>query len=169
MHLLIDGYNLVHVVGADRDDLLELLHLYQTDRQVAMSVVFDGAQKFMGSDRRDRYGAIDIYFSRPGESADELIEELCSKSPGQYVVVSDDREVQDHGEKHRCLSLSSQEFSKRLRSSAYPKLLVQEVPELEDKDEEALPLYPRVSTKKKGAAKKLNKRERRKFSQLKHL
>jgi hypothetical protein len=83
------------------------------------------------------------------------------------VVISSDNAVVRDAERFGCITLSSQEYSKKLTTLTRPI----ENPFLEDKGdvEESESLYPRVTTKKKGVAKRLPKRERKKINQLKNL
>lgn len=175
--LLIDGYNLLHVLDQSplqtwekkRSDFLERLHRYQAQKHVDMTVVFDSSEVGSLVPRRDKWGEIEIIYTEKGLSADEWIASACRENPGRYIVVSNDREVISNAQFHRCVSLSSDEFARKI--SAATRVLDEIVDTegyTEDKDED-FPLYPKVSTKKKGVAKRLPKRERQKFGLLKNL
>lgn len=174
--LLIDGYNLLHVIEKGfikslqqkRNDLIEKLHFYQVEKNVNITVIFDGSQPFPGSQRRDRYGNLEIIYTPPESSADDWISEECERNYGSFIVVSSDQEIIRDAERFGCITLSSQEFLKKLSQLTRPL----DNPYLEDKetpDEGPETLYPRVTTRKKGVAKRLPKRERRKYHQLKNL
>lgn len=173
IHLLIDGYNLLYALEKGlitsledkREELLSRLHDYQTAKNVEMTIVFDSAIAAPLGGNRDRYGNIEIVFTHSKESADDWIKRACREKYRDYVVVTNDREIIAVAESEGCLCLSCEEFRMKLNSIKNPAV---ENPYLEDKLED-YPLYPRVSTKKKGVAKKLPKRERRKHHQLKNL
>lgn len=184
-HLLIDGYNLMHFMenrGQLRDRrhsktprdledrrriLLERLLDYQSRKDVELTIVFDSMERVALLPKRTRYGEILVLFSDESENADQRIIKLCEEHPGHYVVISNDEEVLYGARQNQCLTMNCREFA--------PKLLIKEKPSSEDffADEEDLeddrPLYPRVSTKKKGAARRLPKGERRRKSRLRHL
>ncbi len=172
--LLIDGYNLLHAIEKGfinslqekRDSLIQKLHIYQAQKSVEILVVFDGSNKNAGISSHDRYGNIDIVYADSHSSADDWIARACERSPGKFVVVSSDHQVMNSAKLFNCVALSSEDFLKRLNSTTK----VIENPYLEDKtDDEDTDLYPRVSTKKKGAAKRLPKKERKKIHHLKNL
>lgn len=174
LSLLIDGYNLLHAMEKGfikslqdrRDSLIEKLHLYQVQKKLEMTVVFDGAQSPSILPHQDRHGNLKIVFTDSETTADDWIGHACEKNPGAYIVVSSDLAVAHKAEFHQCVSMSSPEFLKKLESITR----VIENPYLEDKEEdEDESLYPRVSTRKKGTAKRLPKKERRKLHHLKNL
>ena len=182
VHLLIDGYNLLHVVESDltrsraeaplevrRKELLELLRRYQAEKNVNLTAVFDSSEPSGIWSPRDRVGGVQVVYTSATQTADEWIDEACAKHPRGYVVVSNDLEVKASAENYGCLSLSATDFSARLRQVRH-KIEIEENPYLEDKDDdEDTPLYRKVSTKKKGVPRRLPKRERRKIHQLKNL
>ena len=173
--LLIDGYNLLHAtergfikdLQEKRDDLLARLHHYQVQKKVQMTVVFDATAPSAGFLNRDKLGELQIVYTDAHSTADEWIANACEKKPGSYVVVSSDNQVVRDAERFGCITMSSPEFAKKISQVQAPI----ENPYFEDKvEEEDEPgLYPKVSTKKKGASKRLPKKERRKLHQLKNL
>jgi len=173
IHLLIDGYNLLYAIDPGRlrsleekrDALLEKLHNYQISKSVDISVVFDGSLEAALYRNRDRYGNIHIIFTHENETADSWIDQECQQNPGKYLVVSNDNEVKRSAELHRCVSISSDEFSTKLNEAAR----FQEDPDYFSEKDDSGPLYPRITTRKKGAAKKIPKRDRKKMQSLKNL
>jgi predicted RNA-binding protein with PIN domain len=175
LSLLIDGYNLLHALEKGfinslqekRDDLLTKLHYYQVQKNLKISVVFDGSLPSLALQSRDRIGELEIIYTDPETTADEWIAQACERTPGAYVVISSDNQVVRDAERFGCVTLSSQEFMRKLATLTKPI----ENPYLEDKEEDESSdiLYPRVTTKKKGVSKRLPKKERRKFNQLKNL
>lgn len=169
-HLLIDGYNLLYSARDSvitsledaREELLEKLHRYQIVKNIEMTVVFDSQIGGLGG-QRDRWGNIHIVYTDRETTADEWITDECRS--GEFVVVTNDREIVDRAESYGCLCLSCQEFLAKMQQAKRPE---DENPYFEDKEDSG-PLYPRVSTKKKGVSKRLPKRDRRKAHQLRNL
>lgn len=169
-HLLIDGYNLLYAIEekliADleerRMDLIDRLHDYQVKKNIPITVVFDSKIGGLGGNR-DKMGHLLIIYTDRETSADLWIQNACRDKNGYYVIVSNDNEIIDVAEATGSLVLTCREFETRLNTA----LKVEENPYFEDKDDSG-PLYPKISTKKKGSSKKLPKRERRKHHQLKN-
>jgi predicted RNA-binding protein with PIN domain len=80
MHLIIDGYNLLHAdrtlvplnstqLQRERDHLVDQLSAYHSLRQMEMTVVFDGWQGGWSTEKRDRKKGIELVFSKLGEKA----------------------------------------------------------------------------------------------------
>ncbi|MFN2451051.1 MAG: NYN domain-containing protein, partial [Candidatus Dormibacteria bacterium] len=107
-HLLVDGYNAVHGwpslkavllregLEASRRRLVELLADYAAVREVEITVVFDAHARRPGADLPQRVGAVTVRFGDTHNSADHVIERLCSEaaqggSAGNYVVATSDR------------------------------------------------------------------------------
>lgn len=182
MHLLVDGYNLLHAAEGlgklkpksgrspisledKRKCLLDKLKDYLMERDLEISVVFDSSEPSTFFPQRMRYGYITIIFSDENQSADDLILQMCEKKPGDYVVISDDLEVVHSAEKNSCLALSCKEFIPKLEAGTQNQSTD---PYLAEKDDTG-PLYPKVSTRKKGSPRKLSKAKRRKKNRLKNL
>ncbi len=195
-HLLIDGYNLLHYLDQNssllnkvlkkpskqslsnqretnlqekRELLLDLLLRYRIQKEIEISLVFDSSEKFFDLSPKTMFGKILVLFSDPGETADLRIARLCQQSPSKYVVVSNDQEVLSAARLYRCLTMSCREFAPKLKESSSEEPWFHQIDELSPESEEDGPLYPRVSTKKKGSSKKLPKRERQRKQKLKNL
>jgi len=180
IQLLIDGYNLMHALQNkgllkakftsledQRDKLLSQLHSYQSVRSVGIKIVFDASDPHSSLlyENRSRWGEVESIFSSHSESADEYIGQACAKHPGAYVVISNDNQVLQYAALHQCQSMKVDDFIPKLMRALEEST---SDPFVEDKDDDA-PLFPKVSTRKKGKAKKLPKSERRKRHQLKNL
>jgi predicted RNA-binding protein with PIN domain len=174
LSLMIDGYNLLHQMAGrpldsledERMALIEELQKYQSIKQVPVTIVFDGSQPRALFPSRDRFGHVDIVYTDKGISADDWLAERCREHPGSFVVVSNDLEVQRSAENSKCLALSSNDFILRLKAIRTDAAQWDMIPEKVIEMNDDRPLYPKVSTKKKGVAKRLPKRERRKHHQL---
>jgi predicted RNA-binding protein with PIN domain len=197
VHLLVDAYNLMHQMerspllqehsapSGRRDPLLEdrrrwmmeILSEYQEVRDVELTLVFDGDELGGIFPQRTRFHGLSIIFSERHESADERIALLCRQSPGGYSVISSDNDVLASADLFDCPSLKSQEFVGRLERALQEKqkkkhslYLDKTMDEIDGEEIEVdLPLYPRVSTKKKGSAKKKPKSVRRRNQYLRNL
>ncbi len=84
MHLIIDGYNLLHVnrsmtsltpleLQQERDRLIDELSVYRHRKPADITVVFDGWQGGWVTEQTEKRRGIEIVFSRLGEKADEVI------------------------------------------------------------------------------------------------
>ncbi len=164
LHIIIDGYNLIRrspaMARIDRQDLeagrmalVRRLAAYKKVKQHRLTVVFDGAGGPAGSLRRDRIQGIEIRFSGPGETADTLIKRMVRNCSEKVLVVSSDREVAGFAAAAGAQSLESELFEQRLAMVEMMELKgpVDEVPER----------TRRVSTRKKGPARRLSKKRRR--------
>jgi len=106
--VIVDGYNLIK-----RDPLLSALEQrsLETARQALIArlmssynlrtcditVVFDGSAVAPPAAATERWGRIKVVYSRPPQTADDVIRALvaAAKDPSQVVVLSDDRELRD--------------------------------------------------------------------------
>jgi predicted RNA-binding protein with PIN domain len=105
--IIVDGYNLIHRsaalrLGADRtlrqarEKLVNLLSWAVGSGDAKFLVVFDGAQ---GVSSDERQGRVEVRFSRPPKSADDVIRELVEermKRIERVTVVTADLEVARH-------------------------------------------------------------------------
>ena len=105
--IIIDGYNLIHrtpalkpgadrTLEASREKLLNLLAWAFGPGAVRFLVVFDGAASGGRDDRSDR---VEVRFSRPPETADDLIRRLVEDRVDRaerVTVVTADLEVARH-------------------------------------------------------------------------
>lgn len=124
MPLLLDCYNILHVVGVlppelagiDAGGLVDLLARSRW-KDSECWVICDGTPKSTTPKPR---GRIRIKFAGPGRTADEAIEQLVrgSSAPRRILVVSNDREVQRSGRRRRCQVMDSDTFLSRLAEDA---------------------------------------------------
>ena len=125
MHLIIDGYNLLHVgrspvqitsedLHLTRDRLIEGLALYRQMRPCNITVVFDGWQGGWATERKERRRGLDILFSRLGETADEVIRRLIKEKGSGVVVVTSDREISRYAEKLSAAVIPSDRFREKM-------------------------------------------------------
>jgi predicted RNA-binding protein with PIN domain len=137
--LLIDGHNLIAQVAglslADPDDeqkLVVLLRKYAARRGAKIIVVFDSGLPG-GRSRELSGGGVTAIFAGSHTIADRiLIERIRELSkPGEWIVVSSDREVQQAAERRKMTVRSSPEFASIML--APPKEAASEPPVIEPK------------------------------------
>ncbi|MDF0643574.1 MAG: NYN domain-containing protein [Nitrospira sp.] len=170
VHLIIDGYNLLAVMGGQarcdgprsssgRDNLVRDLSAYRRRKGHAVTVVFDGwhsGQLFEG--REHRLG-IQIIYSKRGERADQVIQRLAKEFESDCAVVSSDREVTDYARAQGAFVMEAREFAEKLLSAAVTGVAHKELDPGET--------YPvRRGPEKRGNPRKLPKSARRRGRQL---
>jgi predicted RNA-binding protein with PIN domain len=171
MHLIIDGYNLLHVghslasmtafeLEGRRDRLIEKLSFYRHAKPCDITVVFDGWQGGWVTEKKDRRKGIDVIFSRLGERADEVVKRLAREKGAGAVVVTSDREIASYAERLAVAVIPSEVFREKLeRSSSQGHQGVARNGEEETRPEE----------KRKGPSRRLSKKEKRRQAALKKL
>ena len=132
IHLLIDGYNLLHQIPElsllmqedpeeARAALLSKLRTYQKIKRHRITVVFDAWNRTEPRSEVNQKG-IRVVFTAPGETADDYIKRLASKERERAVVVSSDRAIRSFVENQGALSVSSRDFLDRLELALYQEL-----------------------------------------------
>lgn len=168
MHLLIDGYNLLHAdrilahfnptqLQRERDHLIDQLSAYRILNPIGITVVFDGWQGGWPTERRERKKGIEVVFSKLGEKADEVIKRLVREKGAGVTVISSDRELSRYAEKMAAAAVSSDQFKEKMESA-----LTRGRQTLEDEEESR-------REKRKGPSRMLSKKEKRMRSALKKL
>ncbi len=169
MHLIIDGYNLLHVIRSlirlnstqlqwERDRLIDQLSAYQKLKPCGITVVFDGWQGGWSTEKRERKEGIEIIFSRLEEKADEVIKRLVKEKGSGAIVITSDRDVARFAERMAVSVISSEQFREKLEVSANK---FEDIFEEEEEEEKGI--------KKKGLARRLSKKEKRARTALKKL
>ncbi len=169
MHLIIDGYNLIHTKPSlihanpntlqwERDHLIDQLSHYQKLKSCRMNVVFDGWQSGWQVERTEIRKGIKIIYSRLGEKADEVIKRLIKEEGSGAIVITSDQEIARCANRMTTPVISSDQFRERLERS-----ITQMKDSFNKEEEEAR------GTKKKGLSRRPSKREKRIQSALKKL
>ena len=164
IHLIIDGYNLIrqsktlHMldqedIQAGRDALIDLLAAYKKLKAHKITVVFDGANAPLLSNRHNSAKGINIHFSRQGETADTVIKKIASSKKEKALIVSSDKDIVDFASSQGSSTVSSTEFEEKMKMAEY--MMIKGIDEEED-DRGWVP-----TTKKKGPKKRLAKKKRR--------
>lgn len=169
MHLIIDGYNLLHVNRSlsqlngiqlqwERDRLIHQLSTYQKIKPCDITVVFDGWQGGWSTEKQERKRGVDLIFSKLGEKADEVIKRLVREKGSGVIVITSDREVSRFAERMSVSAISSEQFLEKLEDSSEK---YENIFEAEEEEEKGI--------KKKGLARRLSKKEKRIRAALKKL
>jgi hypothetical protein len=168
MHLIIDGYNLLHVsrslihlhsvqLQRERDRLVDQLSAYQRLKPFRITVVFDGWQGGWATERSENKKGIQVIFSKLGEKADEVIKRLVKEQGSGATVITSDRDISRFAERMAIAVIPSEQFREKLEASA-SKLEER----IEEEEEEA-------GVKKRGLSRRLSKKEKRARAALKKL
>jgi predicted RNA-binding protein with PIN domain len=162
LHIIIDGYNLIHHLNRQRSPspdlqslrqgLIEVLSVYKKKKHHRITVVFDGTNAPVIWQHRDRIKGIDVKFSSNGESADTVIKRMAARERQKILVVSSDREILDFATSSGAATISSPHF--------FEKLIIATADPIKsfnsgNKGSKSSP------TKKKGPHRRFSKRERR--------
>jgi predicted RNA-binding protein with PIN domain len=103
VRILVDGYSLLHNwpelapgkarhSAAAREELIHILTRYQDASGTPVTVIFDGSASKRGRLERSEAPAIEVLYSRAGQTADQMIERAAHrlKGFGEVLVVTDD-------------------------------------------------------------------------------
>jgi len=159
MHLIIDGYNLLHAdrsltnvnsieLQRERERLIDRLSTYQKMRDCGLTVVFDGWQEGWSTETREKKKGIEIIFSKQGEKADEVIKRIAKEKGSGTVVITSDREVSRFVQRMDVAVIPSEQFREKLENAS--SHMIEESPEEEES-----------GAKKKGPARRLSRKEKR--------
>jgi predicted RNA-binding protein with PIN domain len=170
MHLIVDGYNLLHVdrslirlnpiqLQMERDRLIDQLSTYRNHRQLEITVVFDGWQGGWPTEQKERKKGVEIIFSKVGEKADEVIKRLVKERGSGVTVITSDREISKYAERMTAPVIASDQFKEKIKRTGLK--LGEEFEKEEEGKEKGL--------KRKGPAKRLSKKERRRQAALRKL
>jgi hypothetical protein len=170
MHLLIDGYNLLHVnrslsslnsmeLQRERDRLIDELSAYRQRKPCDITIVFDGWQGGWTVEKKEKRRGIEIVFSRLGEKADEVIKRLIRERGSGTVLISSDRELIHYAGRMSVSAIPSDRFQDRIERS----VLDPERGKDEGKEEEER------GGKRKGPSRRPSKKEKRARAALKKL
>jgi predicted RNA-binding protein with PIN domain len=159
MHLIIDGYNLLHVNRSlirlnstqlqwERERLIDQLSTYQKHKSCGVTVVFDGWQEGWSTETREKKKGIEVLFSKLGEKADEVIKRLVKGKRSGTIVITSDRDVARFAQRMDVAVIPSEQFREKLEGGSSD--MFEEGPEEEEN-----------RMKKKGPSRRLSKKEKR--------
>jgi len=157
--LIIDGYNVIGIqhgdVEAEREHFVHELSEYRKVRGHEITVVFDGWKDGEGKQTESHYGGIRVIYTPIGEKADTLIKRLVDGSK-QFIVVSSDREVQNHAWNNGGVPVDSEDFRYYMGRAMAGTTAEPYYDDEDDEDDEYAMHYGR----KKGNPKKMSKKEK---------
>jgi predicted RNA-binding protein with PIN domain len=169
MHLIIDGYNLLHAGGSlvqlnpielqwKRDRLIDQLSAYRKLKQCEITVVFDGWKGGWSTEKKETRKGVEIIFSKVGEKADEVIKRLVRERGSGVTVITSDRDISKYAERMIVAVIPSDQFSEKIE-----RAFVKAEEDLKNGEDEGRGL------KRKGPSRKLSKKEKRIRAALKKL
>ncbi|MCA1905993.1 MAG: NYN domain-containing protein [Desulfarculus sp.] len=163
MHLIIDGYNLIHQapelflaadLGRGREALCTALRIYHRKKNHRLTVVFDGGPDQEPS--RSSLCGVPVIFSGQRVNADGIIAHLAVAQGAGATVITDDRELARRCRAGGAEVIEARVFAARLMDTAQGWL-----PAGEDDDQGW-----DFTTKKKGPSQRAPKARRRKERRL---
>ncbi|MFZ5587313.1 MAG: NYN domain-containing protein [Thermodesulfobacteriota bacterium] len=166
MHLIIDGYNLIHQapelflaadLGRGREALCTALHIYRKKKGHRLTVVFDGGEE--PAPARTSLCGVPVVYSGRDQKADDVIARLAGQQGAGATVITDDRELAGRCRSGGAEVIAAREFAARLMDTAQGWL-----PAAED-DGEGWDF----TTRKKGPSHREPKARRRKQRRLERL
>jgi predicted RNA-binding protein with PIN domain len=174
VHVVVDGYNLIRrsvtLSGAEelslehgREALVEKLRQYKRIKRHRITVVFDGADKLTLAEEKTQQKGIKIIYSRQGKTADSVIRRICRDQGENIVVVTADGELASYAESCGSVVMASEEFEAKVEMAFYANLKG-----LEGEDE-GEGWSPAKGTSKRGPARKLSKKKRKRRQKWKKL
>lgn len=164
LELIIDGYNLIRQsrtlkrldaqsLEQGREALLERLAQYRQIHDHPITVVFDGWGGFEPASTRTEHKGIQVIFTARGETADEWIHARVGEV--QYgAVVTSDREIGRAAERAGLVAIPSRAFERRMEA-ALSNETDGKMADEEEWEEEF------VGAKRKGPARRLSKKEKK--------
>lgn len=107
--ILVDGYSLLHnwpelAPGQPRhserarEELVHVLTRYHETTGEPVTIFFDGAGGPVGAPKAESGGAVEVLFSRAGQTADQMIERAAHRFQErghEVLAVTDDNAVRD--------------------------------------------------------------------------
>jgi hypothetical protein len=106
--ILVDGYSLLHNwpelapgqprhSARARDELVHVLTRYHDATGEPITVFFDGAGAPAGVPAKESSAAVEVLFSRAGQTADDMIERAAHRfqAYGEVLAVTDDHAERD--------------------------------------------------------------------------
>lgn len=168
VHIIIDGYNLIRnyppLARMEKEDfsqgrnfLLEWLYEYQKESKNPISVIFDGGKGGGLFEERDNYKGIKVFYSRLGQSADDVIKRIATQEGEKALVVTSDQELSVSCRTRQSGTIRSEEFAhlihKKKRSPSGSPTIEED---REDRSKKKKGLSHRLSKKAKKARKHWN-------------
>ncbi len=133
-----------------------MLSSYGELKRRQVTVVFDGARHSPAGPAGKKW--VKILFSKPPQTADDLIETLARKHGEGAIVVTDDNELAGRVERHGATRVRASEFAEKVFMAHYATVKGESPEEMEERRRE-----------KKGPARRLPKKLRKRARKLEKL
>lgn len=127
MHLIIDGYNVMHALPLEKEwpgrnsmerrgNFIARLRAYAGSRPHLVTVVFDGTKGGEDLGGYEKAGNLEIRYSRRGEEADAVIKRMVEEAPRptDILLVSSDKGVTGHARSAGASIAGAHELVRRL-------------------------------------------------------
>jgi predicted RNA-binding protein with PIN domain len=132
VRIVIDGYNLIRRVPelraldmedleSGRDSLVQELSAYRARKRHKITVVFDGAEALHLGGCSEKMAGITVRFSARGQSADQVIQNMCREG-GADLIVTGDREITDVARRAGVTPVGPDLFWDRVQEEAYRRM-----------------------------------------------
>lgn len=108
VRILVDGYSLLHNwpelargqarhSAAAREELIHILTQYQDATGTPLTIFFDGGGAPAGTPKLASTRTVEVLFSKPGQTADDMIERAAHRFQpyGEVLAVTDDHAERD--------------------------------------------------------------------------
>lgn len=169
-HIIVDGYNLIgsrwglENVSLEvlREKILKELAEYKKTKKCSIKVVFDGENAGWMTEGKDRLMGIDIYYSRDGEKADDLICRIVAESKKKYILVTSDNDLVSRCDKYGSVSVRSGEFIEKMREAV---VYGSSIKDENDENE----VHISKMARKKGNPKRRSKKERQRMQKIRKI
>jgi predicted RNA-binding protein with PIN domain len=128
--VIVDGYSVMHAwpglqrqqgrsLQQRRESLIRLLRQYADHSGRKVTVVFDGYAAKRKPEVSDAVPGLDLVFSEPGKTADDVIERLVARSEhrAKIVVVTSDSLERQTVESMGAHSLSAEAFERAVEAA----------------------------------------------------
>ncbi len=130
-YLIVDGYNVIFAweetrelasvnIDSAREAFLDIMENYRAYKKVGMVVVFDGYKVAGNSGTKQKYGELEVVFTKEAETADRFIEKAAFEMgrKHQIKVITSDRPVQMAALGDGALRLSARDFYAEVMSTS---------------------------------------------------
>ncbi|MCD6406097.1 MAG: NYN domain-containing protein [Planctomycetes bacterium] len=109
LHIVVDGYNFLHAsrdtdwdftalsLEEAREAIVAFLAVHRGALREKVTVVFDGTRSVVYGAKSENTRGVEVIFSEPGETADEVICRMVAGSPNPraFLVVTADRAIRN--------------------------------------------------------------------------
>ncbi|MBR6529547.1 MAG: TetM/TetW/TetO/TetS family tetracycline resistance ribosomal protection protein, partial [Firmicutes bacterium] len=122
-YIIVDGYNVIFAwdemrelveknIDSAREAFIEILQNYQAYKKVGMVVVFDGYKVAGNVGTKQKFGDLEVVYTKEAETADRFIEKTAYEMGRKYdiKVVTSDRPVQMAALGDGAMRMSAREF-----------------------------------------------------------